>query len=385
MTALRASELALPQGCESACRGCRYRQLAPIDSHQRKLDWLKRILAPWELQLQPLQFDPCASWHYRRRAQLAAQWAPELAPPWQLGLRRREAIIAIPDCPIHHPRINAAAAIIRRYLPDFHEFPLFVYAQTDHQIALVVKAKSAATAWVNEALIGELRCHQIEGLWLHCHPAAGIHLFAKSRWQLLWGQATSRSAEGLIYGPTSFIQQQSHLHESALELATRFLSPTADDWLLDLYCGLGASLRRWLMRTPHVLGVESAREALQCAAMNAPQAQQLLGLVHQRLPQIAAWWVNSAPDERLLYVNPPRTGLDDITRDWLCRAGRPRKIAYLACAAGPLRRDLTQLVQVGYRVEALHPWDFFPQTDHVEVLALLSRLPHGSPPIEPLP
>ena len=52
---------------------------------------------------------------------------------------------------------------------------------------------------------------------------------------------------------------------------------------------------------------------------------------------------------------------------------RPDRMAYLSCSAGTLRRDLDALVQTGYAVERITPYDFFPQTHHVETLALLRR------------
>jgi hypothetical protein len=52
---------------------------------------------------------------------------------------------------------------------------------------------------------------------------------------------------------------------------------------------------------------------------------------------------------------------------------RPQRIAYLTCSAGTLARDLCRLVDAGYAVTAIHPYDFFPLTHHVEALALLER------------
>ncbi len=78
-------------------------------------------------------------------------------------------------------------------------------------------------------------------------------------------------------------------------------------------------------------------------------------------------------ERRHCYLNPPRSGLED----GLCAAFgtwlRPERVAYLSCSAGTLARDLKLLESHGLRVEGLSPWEFFPRTHHVEVLALLSR------------
>jgi hypothetical protein len=63
--------------------------------------------------------------------------------------------------------------------------------------------------------------------------------------------------------------------------------------------------------------------------------------------------------------------LEPAVRDWAAVEFRPERLAYLSCSAGTLSRDLTALTAAGYTVEALIPYDFFPQTRHIEILALL--------------
>ena len=97
----------------------------------------------------------------------------------------------------------------------------------------------------------------------------------------------------------------------------------------------------------------------------------LRGKCADRIPQLRAW--TPATGTRLLYLNPPRTGLEPAVLAWTTDEYRPERLAYLSCSAGTLSRDLAALVAAGYSVEALLPYDFFPQTHHVETLALLRR------------
>jgi tRNA/tmRNA/rRNA uracil-C5-methylase (TrmA/RlmC/RlmD family) len=101
----------------------------------------------------------------------------------------------------------------------------------------------------------------------------------------------------------------------------------------------------------------------------------LRGTCAQRLPQIRDWW-QAQPGVRVAYVNPPRSGLEDEVVASLAEELRPQRIAYLSCSAGTLARDLRRLVDAGYAVAAIQPYDFFPLTHHVEALALLQA---GSP------
>lgn len=335
------------------------------------MDWLHRILATWAAQLQPIQgVAAAARWNYRRKVCLSAVWDAETG--WNFGLWRRDELIPIPDCPVHAAPVRAMVRWLCRTLPPATEFPLAFFVQSGAQATLILKTHCAPSpGWLGTAQRLELAALGLEGLWLHLHPAAGRRLFARSGWTLLWGQPRSRDEFGLIYGPTAFQQQIPELYQRALDAADAFLAPERGDSLADLYCGIGASLTRWTRHGARTLGVELGGEAVECAGLNAPEAIVLRGKCADRLPQLRIG--TPATGTRLLYVNPPRTGLEPAVRDWAATEWQPERIAYLSCSAGTLSRDLAALTTTGYTVEALIPYDFFPQTHHVETLALLWR------------
>ncbi len=72
----------------------------------------------------------------------------------------------------------------------------------------------------------------------------------------------------------------------------------------------------------------------------------------------------------LALVDPPRSGLHPEVLAALGRA-KPRAIAYVSCDPPTLARDVKKLATAGYRLEAAWPVDLFPQTWHVETVALL--------------
>ncbi len=151
-----------------------------------------------------------------------------------------------------------------------------------------------------------------------------------------------------------------------------FLAPAGGDCVADLYCGMGAGLVRWLACGARTLGIELGGESVECAHTNAPAALVLRGTCKERLPQLQAWAdQGSGKENRLLFANPPRTGIEPEVLEWIGGVYQPERMAYLSCSAGTLRRDLEILAGSGYRVERLTPYDFFPQTYHVETLALL--------------
>lgn len=361
---------ALPAGCEPSCHACQHRLLPPAESAARKQEFLARALAPWADRLRPLAPAPLAL-GYRERATLNARW--DARAGWRFGLvrhrDRQDEFIHIPRCPVHAPQLNAALAALAEVLPPPQALPLAFVVASGSQLTLIAKARRADTAWA-AAVAPRLAALGYQGLWLHRHPAAGRRLFARSGWDLLWGQARSRDAGGAWHGPTAFAQLQPALHGQALDAIDAHLMPAPDAALVDLYCGIGKGLARAAAAGAAALGIELGGEAVECARANAPGAELLRGTCRQRLPQADAWVAARPGRRRLLSMNPPRSGLEPEVRAWASRL-RPARAAYLSCSAGTLARDLAELERGGLEVTALQPYDFFPQTHHVEVLALL--------------
>ena len=361
----------LRPGCEPACPACAHRRLDAAQSEARKQAWLQLRLQPWREQIRPLQaVSGEARWGYRDRVCLKCEWRDG---NWRIGMSRADRVVAIPDCPVHSARVRATVRALYQCLPPGEVFPLVYVVQSGAQLTLVLKtAHMPATQWLCTQLKQRLRAAGVEGLWLHLHPAAGKKIFNKPGWHLLWGQPRSRNAQGFVYGPAGFQQPIGELYAHALQQAEAFLQPGEDSLLVDLYSGNGKSLRRWAAAGARAIGVELDGEACECARHNSPTSEILRGACAQRIPQLEQW-SQGASGTRLLYLNPPRTGLEAALGDWISRRYRPRRIAYLSCSAGTLQRDLTMLCAAGYRVEHIVPFDFFPHTYHVETLALLAR------------
>lgn len=371
MSVPQVAPIALPPGCQPECRGCRHRTLSPAASHAQKQAYLTRALAPWSGVLQPVRaVGPERQRGYRERVTLHARH--EAASGWSFGLLRRDELIAIHDCPVHSARVNRLVAALRATLPSPQSFPLAFVHVAGGQATLIVKARCVPPDDL-AGLRAALAATGIDGLWVHCHPAAGRRLFARSGWSLAWGEPLSLDPAGLVHGPAAFQQLLPELHRDSVVTAARHLAPGPDVAVLDLYCGIGATLREWCAAGSSALGIELAGGAIDSARRNAPHATVLRGTCAQRLPQVREWWSTVPAAERVCYANPPRSGLERDVLDALARELRPGRVAYLSCSAGTLARDLAVLGHEGYRVRALVPFDFFPGTHHVECLALLER------------
>ena len=141
--------------------------------------------------------------------------------------------------------------------------------------------------------------------------------------------------------------------------------------VLDLYCGVGLFALALAKRGATVTGIEYNARAIETACENAKlndcEAAFLAGDAARTLRQ----WRNQKDNARvdLVVLDPPRAGakecLDEIV------ALRPRRIVYVSCDAATLARDVKTLAARGFQLRRAVPLDLFPQTSHVETVALL--------------
>jgi 23S rRNA (uracil1939-C5)-methyltransferase len=366
--------MSLPsEGCNPLCPACAHRDLTIEESRSAKEQWIRNKLPFWQDKIQGIRFHQSAEpLHYRDKVCLATRWNGQ---KWFAGARKDEDVIPIHDCPVHSERVSRTLHILLEVLPASALFPMVFFVQSGAQVTLVVKtSRIPDLGWLTESVERRLAESGTEGLWIHMHPSAGNRVFLKTGWQLVWGERSSRDGSGFHYGPTSFQQLIPELHQMAIGISEEFLSPGPDSMVADLYCGNGMSLHRWCTREARAVGVELSGEAVTFAMVNAPEAVIYRGKCSERIPQLNCQ-IRSlySRDSGLLYVNPPRTGLEPEILKWIACQYRPLRIAYLSCSAGTLAKNMEILIDSGYGVKSIIPFDFFPFTHHVESLALLEK------------
>jgi len=364
----------IKEGCVERCPGCSHRAMTMQESLAQKEGWLIKQLAEWKDKIETIRSEEdCNRWNYRRKILLTAV---EEDNRWNFGMIRRDVFIAIPDCPVHAEATRRLIRLLINVLPPACVFPLAFLYQSDALVTLVLKTKQEPPVdWLTENVIHELKTAGIQGISLHLNPSAGRRMFAKGGWRLVWGSDHATNQAGLMYGRTSFSQLIHRLHSDSVDEAEDFFDAGPEDCVIDLYCGIGSSLVRWVNRGAYAMGIETGGEAVECALRNSRGAEVLRGTCRQRLPQLQQWIKNMhhAGRQKLAYVNPPRTGIEPEVLKWITGEMIPDKIAYLSCSAGTLKRDLEIITAAGYEVKRIIPYDFFPQTHHVECLVLAER------------
>lgn len=159
------------------------------------------------------------------------------------------------------------------------------------------------------------------------------------------------------------------VHPSAAKLLSSrvldLLAPTANDHVLDLYCGVGLFAGQLVGRGARVTGVETNRESVKWARRNVPSAVFIATPVAKLTERLAR-------DADLVVLDPPRSGAGEHVVRALAR-GSARTICYVACDPAALARDLATFERAGWHADHIEAWDLFPMTHHMECLAVLSR------------
>ena len=200
------------------------------------------------------------------------------------------------------------------------------------------------------------------------HPEIGVLTGQKRYTESVAGQ------DFLVSSP-SFFQVNVEQAAAAADVVRDRLHLTAADVLLDAYTGVGTFAILLAPSVKRVIAVEESSAAVADAKQNAGDLQNLefvLGRTEDVLRNLPV-----KPD--VVVLDPPRSGCQPRALESLIEMA-PSRVAYVSCDAETLGRDLKILCRGGYRLDEVAPLDMFPQTHHVECVALLSRGESSSQP-----
>jgi 23S rRNA (uracil1939-C5)-methyltransferase len=173
--------------------------------------------------------------------------------------------------------------------------------------------------------------------------------------------------------PLAFFQTNTEMAEQLYAVAAELAGLQGWERVYDLYCGIGTVGLSLAARCGEVWGLEIVEEAVADAISNARRngignAKFFAGDVRLALRELAEQ--AGRPDVCLL--DPPRAGLSQKIVRRVIEAA-PRRIVYISCNPTTLAPNAAQLVEAGYALRRVVPVDMFPQTPHIECVALLER------------
>ena len=355
------------------CGGCHYQHASYAEQVRLKaeilLETLERAHLPEVPEIGILQGEPLG---YRNRMRLHVDRGSSL-----LCYRRRgsHAELVIEECPIAAPVLLAVLVAMQARAAEWR---LGEWAEEVELFTNAEQSEVLATLWSGRST-GEAN-RRLEELWPQIREeiprVVGAAALASGEGKRSGGvlakagrQALTYRANGSDYRVSlgSFFQVNRFLIDGLVERVTAGRSGGVA-W--DLYAGVGLFARALATGFDKVVAVEAA-------ASSVSDLRHNLGASHRVVAAGTLEFLSRARAERqprpdFVVVDPPRAGLGKEISGLLSQIG-PRQITYVSCDPATLSRDLKSLLESGYHLTDLTMVDLFPQTFHLESVAILSR------------
>ncbi len=196
------------------------------------------------------------------------------------------------------------------------------------------------------------------------------------RQRLLWGKDSLTDRLGSLrfkISPASFFQVNRAQAEKLYALTAELAAPRPGSTVWDLYCGTGTISLYLAKKGAKVHGIEAVAAAIEDAERNAAAngcaaARFYCGDSAIEAPKLLA----QGERPEAVVLDPPRAGCSPRVLATVVKAG-PQRIVYVSCNPATLARDAALLSEQGYKLQKVQPLDMFPQTAHVETVALFLK------------
>jgi len=339
------------------CGGCQLQHAAYSHQLELKRQVVEEAWSRAGLRLPPDTpvFGMEDPWRYRIRGEFEAI---SQGGVWRFGFHRlrSHSVLSIDSCLIHDLRIEQA-------LPAFAQAATEMKLVGLQNLLLTVEPGGKSLLW-------RLRHRGPEPRWPREEFAARVA-------ELLPDQVLLDDAMTLGFWDLTFrvrndtfvqtnYQQMLVLYRTALEM----LGAGPTDRVLDLYAGVGTLSVAVARDAAGVTAIEENPRAVQLGRLNArintARVEYLPGKVETVLRQVRLGQHQAA------ILDPPRAGCEPAAIGELIRLGVDR-LVYVSCEPSTHARDLVALVRGGYRLRRAAIVDMFPQTYHIESVALLQR------------
>lgn len=355
------------------CGGCNFQHLSHAEQTDHKRATLANLfhkLAP-EIALPAIDDVLSSPWQYRRKARLSS-WYDKASKGFTLGFRGREShkVVAIEQCPVLDASLSELIKPVAATLAKLQGV-----AALGHVELIATEPQPMVVIRVVQSLSDKDKTKLVElAQRLNC---AMVLEHADEQWEYLQGKQPyyalplAYGSLDLHFNPGNFIQVNGGVNNAMVNRAVEWLSPTADDTVLDLFCGMGNFSLAVAASGAKVIGVEGVPNLVALAKANA-QAAQLANAAFYcsdlNEPLDKASWFGKV--DKLL-LDPSRAGAFEALA-YLSKLS-PKCVVYVSCNPLSLARDSQQLLKQGYQLEKLSVLDMFPQTHHIEAMALFVR------------
>ncbi|PKO01762.1 MAG: hypothetical protein CVU43_11420 [Chloroflexi bacterium HGW-Chloroflexi-5] len=333
------------------CGSCHYQHLAYADQltlkHEIVTDLLKRIgkiEAPPVIEIVGSPIE----WNYRNTVQF------HLSPTGKPGYQRAGAngVVEIRECHLPLPEINA------------------LWPQLELEADAGIQRVSIRCGSDDELLVG-LESNAPQPPEFSVDIPLSVVLLGPDDDLLLAGEDYSlMEVMGRTFrvSAASFFQVNLPQAEAMVKYVLEVLNVDKKSTVIDAYCGAGLFSAFLAPKVKSLIGIELAESSCNDFAVNLDEFDNVslyIGAVEEILPELKI-------KPQAVLLDPPRAGIDPIAMAALIEAA-PRQVVYVSCDPATLARDIQKLVAAGYSLESVKPFDLFPQTYHVECVAVLVK------------
>ncbi len=362
------------------CGGCDLQHCSYHEQVQLKKEILIELFAPFFVTVLPCITSP-EQFGYRQRIRLQTGGD-------RVGFHafRSIEIVAIEACLLAHPLINRVFKAVR---PQ-KEFQLlcrnssaveFLYNPENDAITLLFHYRRPPRP--NDRKTAVQLAQKTDTLERIFFKGVGFSLDGPFYRQPRQRRESKTFAEELVIGQNGkefriswevggFCQVNLHQNRQLVQYVHKKVGSDREHDLLDLYCGMGNFSIPSAYSAKSLTGVESQGAAIRCAKLNAVTAGLTnTDFIQGQVSDICARFLQQGRTFDVTIVDPPRQGLTDLVPT--LAALTRRTIVYISCDPSTLVRDIASLLDKNFRLLEVQPFDMFPQTHHIETVAVLEK------------
>jgi len=379
-----------------ACGGCQIQHM----NYDAQLEFKKNIVIRNMEKFAKIENPPVLDvlgmadpWRYRNKTQVPFGCNTEGEIVAGFYKSRSHEIIDMPACLVQTEVADELIAEVKKLMVEFGIAP---YDESKHEgvlrhVVIRVGFKTGEIMVIFVTKIADLPhekglCQQliesfpaIKSIVHNVNPKVTNVIFGDEMKTIYGEDYMVDSLDGLnfLISARSFYQINPVQTEILYKLAVDYADIGENDVVFDAYCGIGTITLFLARKAKLVYGVEIVPDAIADAKKNA-QLNEIenvrfeVGKSEIVIPRLIDEGV--VPD--VIVVDPPRKGCDAALLEAIIRA-KPSRIVYVSCDSATLARDIQILEVGGYKLEMIQPVDLFPQTSHVETVALMSRSRRG--------
>ncbi|MCD8542195.1 MAG: 23S rRNA (uracil(1939)-C(5))-methyltransferase RlmD [Gammaproteobacteria bacterium] len=362
------------------CGGCQLQHM----TMDLQLEYKQKVLLE-QLQhfgqVQPKQILPPLSgesYGYRRKARLGVRYVEKKSHRVLVGFRERNGrfLADMQACEVLHPMIGKKIIELSELVASmslYEHIPQIEIAIGDDKAAILLRHMRPLTTKDLDILNNFYQKHHVE-IYSHPNSPESIKkLFPKDGRERLSYCLPTYHLEFLFH-PTDFTQINHEMNQQMIQRTLQLLELQADETVLDLFCGIGNFTLPIARQVKKVAGIEGVKTAVDRAHENArhnhlDNVEFFVADLSQDCSNMS--WAQQYYDKILL--DPSRAGADQVMP--LIANMQAKRIVYVSCNPSTLSRDAGILVnQYGYTLESAGLINMFPQTSHMESIALFTKV-----------